>query len=73
MAIIAMASRGIVVVLGAGLGRESIALAEHGRHVLGLDNNYDGLHIAPARASATQLPVIFCPGELDCSRSAPDG
>lgn len=59
-----MASKGTVVVLGAGLGRESIALAERGHHVLGLDNNYDGLHIATARASATQLPVIFVQGDF---------
>ncbi len=54
-----MASKGLVVVLGAGLGRESIALTEHGHRVLGLDNNYDGLHIATMRASSTHLPVLF--------------
>lgn len=54
-----MASKGLVVVLGAGLGRESMALAEHGHRVLGLDNNYDGIHIATARASSSHLPVLF--------------
>ncbi len=59
-----MASSGIVVVLGAGLGRESIALAERGHQVIGLDNNYDGLHIATTRASATHLPVVFLQGDF---------
>lgn len=54
-----MVSKGLVVVLGAGLGRESIALAEHGHRVLGLDNNYEGLQIAGARASSSHLPVHF--------------
>ena len=54
-----LSSSGTVVVLGAGLGRESIALAERGHRVIGLDNDYDGLHIATARASATHLPVAF--------------
>lgn len=59
-----MASKGLVVVLGAGLGRESIALAQHGHRVLGLDDNYDGLHIAAARASSAQLPVLFARGDF---------
>lgn len=59
-----MASNGTVVVLGAGLGRESIALAERGHRVIGLDNNYDGLHIAAARASETRLPVVFLQGDF---------
>lgn len=54
-----MVSKGLVVVLGAGLGRESIALAEHGHRVLGLDNNYDGLRIAAARGPSAHLPVLF--------------
>lgn len=59
-----LASNGTVVVLGAGLGRESIALAERGHRVIGLDDNYDGLHIAAARASASHLPVIFIQGDF---------
>lgn len=54
-----MAAKGTVIVLGAGLGRESIALAERGHQVLGLDTNHDGLNIATARAGLTQLPIIF--------------
>lgn len=59
-----MTSKGIVVVLGAGLGRESLALAVRGHRVLGLDNNYDGLHIATARASSAHLPVLFVQGDF---------
>jgi hypothetical protein len=59
-----MASKGSIVVLGAGLGRESIALAQHGHRVLGLDDNYDGLHIAASRASALALPVTFIQGDF---------
>lgn len=59
-----MAVKGTVLVLGAGLGRESIALAHMGYRVLGIDNNYDGLSTASNRASSLELPVSFIQGDL---------
>jgi len=57
-----MASEGTVIVLGAGLGREAIALAQKGHRVLGIDNNHDGLRIAATRA--TGLSVAFVQGDF---------
>ncbi|WHZ22053.1 MAG: hypothetical protein OJF47_001165 [Nitrospira sp.] len=54
-----MAQIGTVLVLGAGFGRESIALAERGYHVIGLDNNRDGLAVASRQAAALGLRVPF--------------
>lgn len=65
-----------VVVLGAGLGRESLVLARQGHRVLGLDHNYEGLLIAGRRARSERLPVTFAradflalpvlPATVDC-------
>jgi ubiquinone/menaquinone biosynthesis C-methylase UbiE len=59
-----MSVKGTVVVLGAGLGRESIALAQGGHRVLGLDNNHNGLHIAARQASLLNLPVTFAQADF---------
>lgn len=50
-----MAKIGTVLVLGAGFGRESIALAEQGYQVIGLDSNRDGLTVASRQAAALGL------------------
>ena len=50
---------GITLVLGAGVGRESIELARRGLHVIGLDISRDALHLAALTARETSTPVIF--------------
>lgn len=50
-----MTTIGTVLVLGAGFGRESIALAERGYQVVGLDSNRDGLIVAVRQAAALGL------------------
>jgi ubiquinone/menaquinone biosynthesis C-methylase UbiE len=59
-----MGEKGTVLILGAGLGREAIALAHYGYRVLGIDNNLDGLRIAAKRASVTDLPLTFVQGDF---------
>jgi SAM-dependent methyltransferase len=46
-----MGDLGTIVVLGAGYGRESIALAQRGYRVIGLDTNREGLLVAARRAA----------------------
>ncbi|TKB66488.1 MAG: methyltransferase domain-containing protein [Nitrospira sp.] len=66
---------GITVVLGAGVGRESIALAQRGLRVIGLDVNHEALSFAAqtarskfidmacVQASFLALPIV--PGQID--------
>ncbi len=48
-----------ILVLGAGLGRESLVLAQQGYRVLALDFARSGLLIGARRAASLHLPVIF--------------
>ncbi|MCS6293206.1 MAG: class I SAM-dependent methyltransferase [Nitrospira sp.] len=48
-----------ILILGAGLGRESLALAQRGYRVIGLDIAHGGLLIGTRRAAALNLPVTF--------------
>ena len=50
---------GTTVVLGAGVGRESIELAKRGLHVIGLDISRDALHLAAFTARGKSIPVTF--------------
>ena len=50
---------GTILVLGAGVGRESIALAQRGFSVVGLDINREGLHVAARQAMAKHLRPLF--------------
>ena len=52
-------SSGTTVVLGAGVGRESIELARRGLHVIGLDISRDALHLAALTARERSTPVTF--------------
>lgn len=47
------------LILGSGLGRESLALARRGYHVLGLDIARGGLVVSARRATELILPVTF--------------
>jgi len=51
--------RHTVLVLGAGVGRESIALAQRGCTVIGLDINRDGLMMARGRATRQGASPTF--------------
>lgn len=48
-----------ILILGAGLGRESLVLAQRGYRVLALDFARSGLVIGARRAASLNLPVIF--------------
>lgn len=48
-----------ILILGAGLGRESLALAQRGYRVIGLDIARGGLVIGTRRAASLNLPVTF--------------
>jgi len=50
---------GTTVVLGAGVGRESIALAQRGLCVIGLDINYNALCLAFRTAQSKSVNVAF--------------
>jgi SAM-dependent methyltransferase len=54
-----MTRPGTVVVLGSGLGRESIALAQRGHQVIAVDTNLDGLQMANRRAAEQNVEVTF--------------
>lgn len=66
---------GTILVLGAGGGRESFALAQRGFSVVGLDINRESLHVAARHAKANHLRPLFAqadflalpigPGRLD--------
>jgi hypothetical protein len=50
---------GTTIVLGAGVGRESIALAQRGLRVIGLDINHDALCLAAHTALSKSANVAF--------------
>ena len=50
---------GATMVLGAGVGRESIALAQRGPGVIGLDINHDALRLAARTALSKSVNVAF--------------
>jgi hypothetical protein len=50
---------GTTIVLGAGVGRESIALAQRGLRVIGVDINHDALCLAARTALAKSVDVAF--------------
>ena len=50
---------GKILVLGTGIGRESIALAKHGLHVIGLDISQSALRMAAQIARTAGVPVTF--------------
>lgn len=50
---------GATMVLGAGVGRESIALAQRGLGVIGLDINHDALRLAVRTALSKSVNVAF--------------
>lgn len=54
-----MSSPGTVLVLGTGVGRESIGIAQHGYRVVGLELHFDALHWAIQRATARGASVWF--------------
>ncbi len=64
------------MVLGAGVGRESIALAQRGLHVIGLDINRDALCLAARTALSKSVNMTFVqadflalpiiPRQIDC-------
>jgi 2-polyprenyl-3-methyl-5-hydroxy-6-metoxy-1,4-benzoquinol methylase len=66
---------GTTIVLGAGVGRESIALAQRGLRVIGLDINHDALCLAARTALSKSIDVAFVqasflalpiiPGQMD--------
>lgn len=48
-----------ILILGAGLGRESLALAQRGYRVIGLDIAHGGLVIGTRRGESLHLPLTF--------------
>lgn len=54
-----MSRPGTVLVLGTGVGRESIAIAQRGYRVVGLELHFDALHWAIQRATARGASVCF--------------
>lgn len=59
-----MRGSGTVLVLGTGVGRESIAIAQQGYRVVGLELHHDALHWAVQRAAARGVPVWFIQGSF---------
>lgn len=67
---------GTILVLGAGVGRESIALAQRGLTVVGLDINRESLGVASQQATANRPQPLFAQadflaipigiGQVDC-------
>jgi SAM-dependent methyltransferase len=55
---------GTVLVLGAGVGRESIALAQRGFLVVGLDINRESLCVASQQSAANGLKPLFAQGDF---------
>ena len=55
---------GIILVLGAGVGRESIALAHRGFLVVGLDINRESLSVASQQAMARGVQLLFAQGDF---------
>ncbi len=50
---------GRMLVIGAGLGREALAIARRGVTVMGMDINLDAMQIAQRRAGAAGVPAWF--------------
>jgi SAM-dependent methyltransferase len=50
---------GRMLVMGAGLGRESIAIARRGTHVVGIDTNPIAMQVATRYATAYGIPATF--------------
>lgn len=59
-----MTAPGPVLVLGSGLGRESLALTQRGYCVIGLDIARAGLLIGTRRAASLNLPVTFAQADF---------
>lgn len=59
-----MSSPGTVLVLGTGVGRESIGIAQHGHRVVGLELHFDALHWAVQQANARGARVWFIQGSF---------
>lgn len=55
---------GTILVLGAGVGRESIALAHRGFLVVGLDINRESLSVASQQAMARGMHLLFAQGDF---------
>lgn len=55
---------GRMLVLGAGVGREAIALAQRGFAVAGLEVNGTALHVATRTARTMQVPAFFVQGDF---------
>ncbi|MDZ4733222.1 MAG: class I SAM-dependent methyltransferase [Nitrospirota bacterium] len=55
---------GTILVLGAGIGRESIALVQRGFHVVGLDINREILCVASQQAIAKGLRPLFAQADF---------
>ena len=55
---------GTILVLGAGVGRESIALAQRGFLVVGLDINRESLCVASQHAMARGLHLLFAQADF---------
>jgi ubiquinone/menaquinone biosynthesis C-methylase UbiE len=55
---------GTFLVLGAGVGRESIALAQRGLLVVGLDINRESLCVASQQAMARSLHILFAQADF---------
>jgi ubiquinone/menaquinone biosynthesis C-methylase UbiE len=55
---------GTILVLGAGVGRESIALAQRGLRVVGLDINGESLRVASQQAMAKGLRPLFAQADF---------
>jgi 2-polyprenyl-3-methyl-5-hydroxy-6-metoxy-1,4-benzoquinol methylase len=55
---------GTILVLGAGVGRESIALAQRGFLVVGLDINRESLCVASQQAMARSMRILFAQADF---------
>lgn len=55
---------GRMLVLGAGVGREAIALAQRGFAVAGVEVNGTALHVAIRTARTMQVPAFFVQGDF---------
>lgn len=56
--------RGQILVLGSGVGRESLALAQSGFTVVGLDANFECLRVARQRAATIGAAAHFLQGDF---------
>ena len=63
--------RGRILVLGSGVGRESLALARCGFTVFGLDASFECLQVARRRAATTSTVAHFVQGDFSALPSHP--